>query len=124
MEDPLAPPRVEFRCFLLWTNGANNKDEAIVMVDPEFGEFLRKHRKDKQLSQEEAAEKAGVSPMTYGRIERGEVSPKYDQVQAIFGVLGIESSEAAQEREDKLSAKEYFYRIESYMEKLKRSQGW
>lgn len=58
-----------------------------------FGEELRNVRKRRQLRQVELAELIGIDVGTYGRIERGEHSPRLSTVVARADALGIQVTE-------------------------------
>ena len=50
-------------------------------------------RKEKRLTQIEVAEKAGISPNYYARVECGEARPSADTYEAIAKALKITSSD-------------------------------
>lgn len=58
-----------------------------------FGKNIRNARKSLNLTQSEVAEKAGVNSNYYARIERGEVNPSMDMLEAILKVLKLKSSD-------------------------------
>lgn len=49
-------------------------------------------RKKKGLTQVEVAEKAGIHPNTYAKIERGINKPSPESIKALVKVLGIDPS--------------------------------
>ena len=51
---------------------------------------LRRKRHDQQMTQEELAERAGLSTRYVGAIERGDVSPSVTVLGQIAEALGIE----------------------------------
>lgn len=54
---------------------------------------LRKSRRKLGLTQAELAEKAGVNPNYYSRIERGEVRPSVEILHRVIKALGAKSSD-------------------------------
>ena len=58
-----------------------------------FGKKLAEIRKQKKLSQEELAWKAGIGDNQIGRIERGENSPSLDTVFKIANALAISAKD-------------------------------
>lgn len=64
--------------------------DTTTTVDQAVGRKLKGMRVEAGLSQEELAERSGVSESTVYRIERGERSARMDQLDALCGVLGIE----------------------------------
>ena len=62
-------------------------------IEKSFGDRIRELRKEKQLSQEELAFKAGVHRTYLGGIERGERNPSLRNISAIADALGISLSE-------------------------------
>lgn len=54
-----------------------------------LGDLLRIAREEKNLTQAEAAEKAGIHVNYYARLERGEVTPRIDIVNSVAKALGI-----------------------------------
>lgn len=92
-------------------------------MDLNFGEIIRSKRKELGLSQEEAAGKAGISVMTYGRIERGTVDPKLEQVRRIFSVLGLRLGTIDEQVKEELSANDCLSRIEFYIGQLRKVLG-
>jgi transcriptional regulator with XRE-family HTH domain len=57
------------------------------------GQILKEARLKKDLTQAEVADKAGIHPNTYAKIERGENKPSSDSVKKLIKVLNIESSQ-------------------------------
>lgn len=64
----------------------NNRDKSVLN---KFGAHLRMVRKEKGLSQQELAFKAGISKNQIGNIERGEVNITLITATAIASVLKI-----------------------------------
>jgi len=65
----------------------------VAVVDPSlsFGELLRHHRRAAGLTQEELAERAGVSPRSISELERGGAHvPRRDTVALIGRALGLD----------------------------------
>lgn len=58
-----------------------------------IGKNIKKARKERRLTQSEVAQKAGIHPNYYSRIERGELQPALDTLEKIFKVLKVKSSE-------------------------------
>lgn len=58
-----------------------------------IGKNIKKARKERKMTQVEVAEKAGIHPNYYSRIERGELQPALDTLEKIFKVLKVKSSE-------------------------------
>lgn len=54
-----------------------------------IGKRIQKIRKIKELSQEEIAEKVGISPNYISSIERGKANPTLDLLIAIAGVMKV-----------------------------------
>jgi len=65
-------------------------------IEKRFGDRIRELRKEKQLSQEELAFKAGVHRTYLGSIERGERNPSLRNISAIAAALGISLSDLFQ----------------------------
>jgi len=58
-----------------------------------FGDHLRKVRKEKRLSQEELAHKAGLTLSQVGRIERGVINTSISTVYTLAEALEIKPKE-------------------------------
>lgn len=56
------------------------------------GQILREARLKKDLTQVEVADKAGIHPNTYAKIERGENKPSSESLKGLIKVLSIEPS--------------------------------
>jgi len=50
---------------------------------------FKKTRKNLGLTQEQVAEKVGITTNSYARIERGDAKPSYDTLKAICKVLKL-----------------------------------
>lgn len=63
-------------------------------------EKIRFLRREKNLTQEEMAEKLGISPVSYGKIERGEVDyiTKLEKVASALGVETVELISSAEKQ--------------------------
>jgi len=59
----------------------------------QFGEHLRKLRKEKHLSQEQLADNAGLTLSQIGRIERGTRNPSIYTIKMISEGLKVEVKE-------------------------------
>jgi transcriptional regulator with XRE-family HTH domain len=66
-----------------------------------FGKRLRKLRRNMDLTQEQLADKVGVSLNFIGQMERGENAPSLETVQKIAEVLNVDVSELFLPPEDK-----------------------
>jgi transcriptional regulator with XRE-family HTH domain len=58
-----------------------------------LGAIVRRLRQERQMSQWELSERAGVHKNTPGLIERGERSPALETINAIAGALDLRGSE-------------------------------
>ena len=58
-------------------------------IEKQFGDRIRELRKERQLSQEELAFKAGVHRTYLGSIERGERNPSLRNISAIAEALEV-----------------------------------
>ena len=63
----------------------------------EFGEILRRIRKERNLSLDALAEKVGTSKQVISRYEKGERIPKISAVQKLANALGVSVYELAGE---------------------------
>jgi transcriptional regulator with XRE-family HTH domain len=61
----------------------------MMLVMDDVGANLRKYRRARALTQEDLAEKAGVSPATIGAIERGENEPQIRTLRKLAEALDI-----------------------------------
>jgi tetratricopeptide (TPR) repeat protein len=62
---------------------------------PTFGLLLKRHRRAAGLTQEELAEKAGVSPRAIGDLERDLRQPRRDTLQLLLAALELSPNEAS-----------------------------
>lgn len=60
----------------------------------QFGSWIRKMRRDAELTQKDVSKKAGIHEVQIARIEKGESGTKRDTVIAIAKALGIDESVA------------------------------
>ena len=58
-----------------------------------FGAVVRRLRVEREMSQWELSERAGIHKNTPGLIERGERSPALETINAIAGALGLRGSD-------------------------------
>lgn len=114
---------MELRYLLLGQNDSAGKGSGIVVSDIDFGELLRSKRKELNMRQDELAERAGVKLTTYGRIERGEVQPKLEQIRRLFSVLGLSLDAIEKQIEQRLTASECLNKIEFYVSELRKVMG-
>lgn len=63
------------------------------MNQEKIGKFIAKCRKDKKMTQEELAEKIGVSRKSISRWENGNTMPDYSLLDSLCSVLGISINE-------------------------------
>lgn len=57
-----------------------------------FGHKLRELREEKSLTQEQLAEKIGVSTNAVGQFERGKIFPNYETITTIINVLDVDAN--------------------------------
>ena len=62
-----------------------------------FGDRLRKLRKKSGLTQEKLADAVGVSLLTLFRWEKGERSPRIDEIKALAKALGVSEADLLNE---------------------------
>jgi predicted ATPase/DNA-binding XRE family transcriptional regulator len=63
---------------------------------PDFATLLRRYRRERRLTQEELAERAGVSPEAISMLERGlTLSPQRGTVELLVAAFGLSPEEAA-----------------------------
>ena len=58
-------------------------------VLPILGERLKKARKDRGLTQEQLAERAGLSARHIAKIEKGDVNPSFEVLSTLVKTLGV-----------------------------------
>jgi len=54
---------------------------------------IKKARLNKNWTQVELADKAGINSNYYAKIERGDISPSYETFEKIFKALGVKSKD-------------------------------
>lgn len=59
-----------------------------------FGRTLRRLRRERELSQEALAQRAGISAKHVGEIERGNKVPTVTTAMKLFSALGMSASDA------------------------------
>lgn len=59
----------------------------------EVGEQIRKIREKKNLTQQDVADKTGITTSYFARIERGEERPSMDVIKSVVKTLGIKISD-------------------------------
>lgn len=59
----------------------------------QFGQLVRKYRKEKKMSQEQLALLCNMDRSYLGRIERGEVNPTLEKIYELSNALRIKASE-------------------------------
>src|SRR5215475_9430011 len=76
------------------------RDETFSSSSPEperFGEILRNYRRAAGMTQEELAERAGISPRSISGLERGEgATPRRDTVAQLVHALGLAGTDLAE----------------------------
>lgn len=55
----------------------------------QFGQLVRKYRKEKNMSQEQLALLCNIDRSYLGRIERGEVNPTLEKIYELATALGV-----------------------------------
>ena len=58
-------------------------------VLPILGEWLKKARKDRGLTQEQLAERAGLSVRHIAKSEKGDVNPSFEVLSTLVKTLGV-----------------------------------
>lgn len=71
---------------------ATNKKDFLKFRS-EFGKHLQTLRKEKNISQEELAARAGVDRVAIGYIEQGIRSPKLETIYNVSSALGVDVKE-------------------------------
>lgn len=62
-----------------------------------IGERIKRYRKEKRMTQEEVAERAGVTAVSVSRWENGTRDPTFRDVEKIAAALGVTMEELARE---------------------------
>ena len=84
-----------------------------------LSENIKKCRKDKGLSQAEAAEKSGIPKSTWIKYENGDIEPTAEPIRAIAKGLGVSTDEillSQEERSIKQELRTLFEEIEKLSE--------
>lgn len=63
---------------------------TVNLIRIKIGTMIREKRNSQHLTQEELAEKVSLSTDMIGRIERGEIMPSVENLDAIIQELGID----------------------------------
>jgi transcriptional regulator with XRE-family HTH domain len=71
----------------------NDRREEEKVILRAWGEVLRRYRQWKRLSRRELAQRAGISPVFIGEIERGEKDPSSHSLCLIADALGVSLGE-------------------------------
>ena len=88
-----------------------------------IGLNIRKHRLQKDVSQEALAFSAGIHPAYIGRLERGEKCPTIDTLYKICEALGISVCEILNFKNESFSSNsEAKFRIEKVLDNLSDEQ--
>ena len=85
------------------------------------GRFIAQKRKEKNLTQEQLAEKIGVSNKTVSKWETGKCMPDYSVIELLCGELGITLAELMSGEEDEKSI--HTYDNEQVVEMLREMQN-
>ncbi len=103
------------------------------MPDIDFPQIIRERRKELGLTQEEMAEKAGLTFITYGRMERGEIQIKLAQILKLLDAWNIDikpflglkgETESTNKSESKqLTVSGCIERLDYYLGELKKLHG-
>lgn len=59
----------------------------------QFGQLVRKYRKEKNMSQEQLALLCNMDRSYLGRIERGEVNPTLEKIYELAGSLDLDAKD-------------------------------
>ncbi len=59
----------------------------------QFGQLVRKYRKERNMSQEQLALLCNIDRSYLGRIERGEVNPTLEKIYKLSNALSIKASD-------------------------------
>lgn len=81
-----------------------------------LGRNVRRHRKAKDLSQEQLAEKVSMSETSIGLLERGRVWPEFENLTGIAKALGTSSEELLNPESDDLVPKSKLAEISTRLE--------
>jgi DNA-binding XRE family transcriptional regulator len=81
-------PRFAKKTRAKWRSEARSDPEAVEVLK-DLGERIRELRAKKQLTQEKAAEQAGLSPQHLVDIEHGRTNPTVTSLVGIARALGV-----------------------------------
>ncbi|MGC9984914.1 MAG: helix-turn-helix transcriptional regulator [Polyangia bacterium] len=81
-------PRFTKKARAKWRSEARSDPEAVEVLK-NLGACIRELRTEKQLSQEKAAERAGLSPQHLVDIEHGRTNPTVTSLVGIARALGV-----------------------------------
>jgi DNA-binding XRE family transcriptional regulator len=85
---------MNIRLQLIWI--ADNQTSEVRPERSNFGQLLRRHRHLAQLTQEDLAERAGLSARSISDIERGASHvPRYSTVRLLAGALELSDDQCA-----------------------------
>jgi len=90
------------------------------MGDSDIGERVKHERKALKITQKDLAKRTGLSGATIGRIERGEVEVKHNQVEVLFSALGISHLPDCDSKKDRLTVPEILDKLEHYVAELRK----
>jgi len=68
-------------------------------IRKKFGKRLRRLRRNMDLTQEDLAERVGVSVTFIGQMERGENAPSFETLEKLAQVLEVEVDELFRQRD-------------------------
>ena len=91
------------------------------MAGFDIAEFIKRRRKGMPSSQEQVAQRAGLTLMTYQRIEQGKTDPKFgSQLLSILSALDVTLQEVHEENFERPTASQCVSRIQFYAKELKQ----
>ena len=102
-------------------NGCNGLQEAIHMNQTAIGNYISKKRREKNLTQEQLAEKLGVSNKTISKWENGKCMPDYSIIEQLCKELSVTLSELM-DGEDAAEDSVRVYDDDQILDLLRRTQ--
>lgn len=78
----------------------NNEKDILDKIDKEIGKRIKKYRKQKDLTQEQVAETAGISVKHLSRLENGHHNPHFDMIIQIANALNVPTDAFAKDLSD------------------------
>lgn len=78
----------------------NEKDILIDEINQKIGKRIKMYREQKDLTQEQVAEKAGISSKHLSRLEKGHHNPHFDMIIAIANALNVPTDAFAKDLSD------------------------